>query len=240
MKPHDGHRARLKQRYLSGGVSGLNEHELLELMLTYAIPRRDVNGLAHRMIEHFGSLEAVLNEQPELLARFGGVSMHTAILLNLFGTASRQIFFTADRKRELRMHSVMDAILVCKELLRGKRRELCCVIMLDASNGIVEEYTEQGDARAVGFDIKRMITRAVVSGASGVVIGHRHPIGGAKASEADIRLNGRIEAALGQIDVRLSEHIIVAEDDCYAMVHNVLLSEAQERGEESTLPRRIG
>ena len=80
---HAGHRARMKERFMKEGLSGFSEHEVLELLLMFAIPQRDVNPLAHRLIERFGSLSAVLETAPSELKRVDGVGENAAVLLSL-------------------------------------------------------------------------------------------------------------------------------------------------------------
>lgn len=80
---HDGHRQRKRERFLKQGADGLADHEVLELLLYYAIPRRDTNELAHRLIQHFGTLDAVFQAPPEALMQVSGIGENAAVLLNL-------------------------------------------------------------------------------------------------------------------------------------------------------------
>ena len=80
---HAGHRARLRERFLKEGLSGFSEHEVLELLLMFAIPQKDVNPLAHALIGRFGSLSAVLEASPAELMRVAGVGQNAAALLSL-------------------------------------------------------------------------------------------------------------------------------------------------------------
>ena len=80
---HAGHRARMRERFMKEGLSGFSEHEVLELLLMFAIPQRDVNPLAHRLIDRFGSLSAVLESSPAELTRVDGVGENAAALLSL-------------------------------------------------------------------------------------------------------------------------------------------------------------
>lgn len=86
---HDGHRQRKRERFLKQGADGLADHEVLELLLYYAIPRRDTNELAHRLIQHFGTLDAVFQAPPEALMQVSGIGENAAVLLNLVPAAQR-------------------------------------------------------------------------------------------------------------------------------------------------------
>ena len=83
MPGHSGHRQRVKTEFLARGVEGWSDHRILELLLFYAIPQGDVNELAHRLVDHFGSLAWVLDASAEELKKVSGVGEHTAVLLKL-------------------------------------------------------------------------------------------------------------------------------------------------------------
>ena len=83
MPGHSGHRQRVKTEFLARGVEGWSDHRILELLLFYAIPQGDVNELAHRLVDHFGSLAGVLDASAEELKKVPGVGDHTAVLLKL-------------------------------------------------------------------------------------------------------------------------------------------------------------
>lgn len=82
---HDGHRQRMRQQFLSHGPQSMADHELLELALFYAIPRRDTNETAHRLLEQFGSLDRVLTAPEQELEQVEGVGQNAAVLLRLIG-----------------------------------------------------------------------------------------------------------------------------------------------------------
>ena len=90
MSIHEGHRQRLKQRFADHGERVFDDHQLLELMLFYAVPQGDVNPLAHRLINHFGSFAAVLDASPEDLRQVKGVGEHTALYLSMFPQVMRR------------------------------------------------------------------------------------------------------------------------------------------------------
>lgn len=87
--PHEGHRERMKQRYLSQGLDGFAEHEVLEMLLFYSVPRADTNELAHALLDRFSDLHGVLSAEPRELCQVSGVKMHTAILFRLVSDVYR-------------------------------------------------------------------------------------------------------------------------------------------------------
>ena len=98
---HDGHRQRLRQRFIDCSLDAFSDHEVLELLLTYAIPRRDVNELAHKILDHFGSFSAVLDASVEELSQVDGISTHSAVLLSLFALVAQR--YMLDRNKD-RLH----------------------------------------------------------------------------------------------------------------------------------------
>jgi len=202
----------------------MSEHEVLELILTYAIPRRNVNPLAHSLINRYGSLSSVFSESAAGLASNDGISMHTATLLRLFGDTAKNSLFAKNTVAGVCIRNVGEAMELCAEILGSGKLESFCSIMLDARQCVVDYYIETGFANTTPMDTKRLVARAIGCGASGVVLAHSHPSGEAAASLADARLTERIDSMLSAMNIALFEHIIVTADDCYAMLHDVKLS----------------
>ena len=95
---HDGHRARMKLQMMEHGLDTMNDHEVLELLLYYAIPRRDTNELAHRLLEHFGSLAGVFEASPRDLQSVPGVGQHAACLLHLIPQVNRRYLISRETR----------------------------------------------------------------------------------------------------------------------------------------------
>ena len=231
MEMHEGHRERLKKRFVSGGAESMREHEILELMLTYAIPRKDVNPLAHKLISRYGSLYSVLTESPASLVTNDGISMHTAILLNLLGMSPAQLAGLGAAESRIRVVSIGESMSYCRELLTDSEAESFCAVLLDAKSRVAFSYVEHGESNSVGFDFKRLIMRAVAFGARSVVLAHLHAEDHAVCSDSDVRLTERVSKALAEVDIRLSEHIILARYDCMAVLHGVTLRDRRADGE---------
>ena len=98
---HAGHRQRMRERFLTGGLEGFADHEVLELMLFYAIPQRNVNPLAHRLLDRFGTLHAVLEAPVEELMKVEGVGQYAALLLSLFSHAARRLEMSRENTGKL-------------------------------------------------------------------------------------------------------------------------------------------
>ena len=227
---HTGHRQRLLMRFLNGGLSLMCEHEILELMLTYSIPRRDVNPLAHRLINRYGSLNAVLSADPRSLIANEGVSPRTAGLLHLFGKLSAGSVYSASRSNT-RLANVSQAADYCRSMLAGEDKEASLVVLLDRRFRVADCFTAYGDQEHVAGDNAALIGRAYGCGASYVILAHSHPSERAEVSEADRAMIASLTAMLNSFTLRLSEVFIIAGRSCYAVLHNVLMEDAGSAAE---------
>lgn len=203
MGVHDGHRERVRRRFLEGGLSGFADHEILELLLCYAIPQGDVNPLAHALMDRFGSLSGVLSAPVELLTQVKGVGERTAVLLRL-----------ADMEREVILNTRENVGAYLLELFSQERNEAVYQICLDGKGKLLAcRRLGEGSASAVNLDMRKVVENAILHSASSVILAHNHPSGIALPSSDDQAATEQVRVALGAIGVRLEDHIIVADGD---------------------------
>ena len=217
---HAGHRDRLKQRFLEQGLDGFTDVQALELLLFYSIPRQDTNTIAHRLLDHFGSLSQVLEASPEELTRVGGVKEHSAVLLNLINQMGR--LYLVDRaKRERVLPTIDDCARYLQPYFYGRMKETVFLLCLDAKcKALSCKEIGEGGINSAGISIRKVVETAIREGASTVVLAHNHPSGIAIPSPEDIQTTRRIAAALHSVEVVLADHIVVAEDDYVSMVQS--------------------
>ena len=224
MGVHDGHRDRVRKRFLENGLDGFADHEVLELLLYYAIPRGDVNPLAHALADRFGSLSAALSAPMELLTQVDGVGERTAILLHLVPQIAQKARL-ADLKRDLALNTrerVGDYLL---ELFSRERNEAAYQICLDGKGKLLAcRRLGEGSVSAVVLDIRKIVENAILYSASSVILAHNHPSGIALPSQEDQAVTLRAKAALEAIDVRLEDHIVVADNDFISFHQSGFLS----------------
>lgn len=219
-----GHRARLRARFLAQGLSGFAPHEALELLLTFAIPRKDVKPLAHELIRRFGSLKKVLEAGPGELQALPGVGEQAATLLSLMLPLFRayQQQLASPQQAAFAGKTARD---YCQALLLGERVECFYVMALDAKNRlIVQERLSSGDdGQTVVYPrlVAQMLLRA---GACGCVIAHNHPSGVASPSRADMDLTRSLKETLLPLGVTLQDHIIVGGEGTFSFLENGLMA----------------
>ncbi len=209
---HNGHRQRLKDRFLTDGLRSFNEINKLELLLFYAIPRRDTNPIAHRLLDRFGSLSAVLEAEPALLTEVDGISEHSALLIKLVAALAYDYINSARSAAEQIRFADLDELgkYVASQFI-GLNRETVMAFSLDASCRITgRKILFCGcfrDAKVSAADLSRF---AIASGAEFVVLAHNHPSGTLVPSNTDLSTTRRLFHALQAIGIHLSEHFIIA------------------------------
>ena len=222
MGVHDGHRARKKQQFLRHGGDSFADHELLELALFYAIPRRDTNELAHRLLEQFGSLKNVMTAPVEELQKVEGVGENTAILLHLMPELGKRAIQSMPKERNL--GSVEKCGNYLLRLLGGETREVLYQLCLDGKGKLLLcRRLSQGDMDSAALSVRQVVNNALSCGASAVVLGHNHPSGVALPSEEDRAVTLRVRDALKTLDIRLLDHIVVADGDYVSMAQSGFL-----------------
>ena len=213
MGVHDGHREHMRQRFLAGGLQGFGEHEALELLLFYAIPRRDTNELAHQLVERYGSLSAVLKAPVEDLAQFPGLGERSAVLLRLVPEICR-LAREKERDREIILNSVDLAAQYLVDRFAGERNEVVYQLCLDRKGKLLAcKRLGEGGISSTALSIRTIVENAVLTGASAVILSHNHPSGVALPSAEDMAATKQISDALKTIDVPLVDHIIVADGE---------------------------
>ena len=214
---HDGHREKMRQRFLKSGLDAFADHEALELLLYYAIPRRDTNPIAHALMERYGPLSAVLAAPVEDLKKVEGVGESAAILLKLAPQLYRKAKMS-DAEQETILSSVERVGAYLLERFAGEKNEVVYQLCLDRKGKLlVCKKLGEGGVTSADLDIRRLVENALLTGASAVVLAHNHPSGVALPSRDDYAATDRAKTALAVVGVALTDHIIVADGDFVSM-----------------------
>lgn len=223
MSIHDGHRERMRGRFVKNGLSGFADHEALELLLYYAIPRGDVNPVAHALMDRFGSLSGVFSAPAELLTQVEGVGERTATLLRLIPQIAQKARLS-DLERELALNTRERVGAYLLELFSRERNEAVYEICLDGKGKLLAcRRLGEGNASAVTLDVRTVVQNALLCSASSVILAHNHPSGVALPSQEDRTATLRVQDALATVDVRLEDHIVVADHDFISFSESGLL-----------------
>lgn len=214
---HAKHRERMRTRFHSGGLDSFADHEVLELLLYYGIPRRDTNEIAHRLIKRFGSLDAVFAAPMEELVKEPYVSENTATLIRLVLPLYRRLRMV-EAKRGKIITSTVQAGEYFLECFAGEREEIMYLACIDLKGHILScRKLAEGDVSSVNVNIRKIVQHAISDNASAIVLAHNHPSGIALPSNDDTATTLAIMDALKLVGVELLDHIIVADDDYVSM-----------------------
>lgn len=220
MTVHEGHRERLRDSFLAHGLDNFHEVQALELLLFYAIPRRDTNPLAHVLLDRFGSLKGVFSASDRELCEVPGVGKSTAALILMVPQILKRSRVTAAEKIKL-IRCGRDAAEFLRPRLDTEKEEVALMICLDAQMAVINCLElARGTVNAVDFSIRRMVEHAMKSRASYVILAHNHPAGSPRMSREDDAVTARAYKALELVGIRLYDHIIVAGDE-YSSVNDL-------------------
>ena len=220
---HSGHRNRLRAKYLAQGIETLATHEVLELLLFYAMPYRNTNDIAKNLIDRFGSLSSVFDAPFDLLVE-AGLTENQATFLKLIPDTTR--LYMLDRHENA--SKIVDIYSLAETLPRsfiGKEDTEHVMLLLLDSKGKEVFFGEisHGDFNLANISIRRIIRLALSYNAAGAILAHNHPSGFAEPSKADYKATEEVRDALRVVGVELLDHFIVADNDCVSMAMSGLL-----------------
>lgn len=217
MGVHDGHRERLKSRFLEHGIDSFNDLNALELLLFYAIPRRDTNVTAHALLDRFGGLSGVFEASVPELTDVPGVGENAALLIRLVPQMMKKYELSkVSDMRSFHKSSQVAQFLIPRFMT--EREELVLVLCLDSRNNMLCcEVLNRGVVNAVDISVRRLVETALKHRASAVVLAHNHPDGVAIPSREDEVFTEKAMEALRLMGIRMMDHIVVAGKSFFSM-----------------------
>lgn len=219
---HDGHRKRKKEQFMQHGLDGFADHEVLELLLFYAVPRRDTNETAHRLLKEFGTLQGVFSAPMEELQKIEGVGESAAAFLSLLPAVGRRAQLDCAKGKVLNSVEKVGSFFL--QLLGGERREVLYQVCLDAKGKLLCSCRlASGTVSMAPVSVREVVENALRCDASRVILGHNHPSGVALPSEEDRQITLQIQQALATMDIALVDHIVVADGDFVSMAASGML-----------------
>ena len=220
---HAGHRKNLRKDFLVNGLEGKADHQKLELLLTFAIPRRDVNPIAHKLINEFGSLAAVIDAPVEELTKIEFISENVAVLIKLIPELALAYNDSKwGKKPELNTSEKLKQYI--KNKFIGKKNEVLYILSLDTKCNLIAANSITSAAKDYAqVSIKEVAATVLKTGAKFVALVHNHPSGVTEPSADDIIVTQKIKNALLPIDVMLIEHIIISGENTFCFSQNGLI-----------------
>ena len=213
------HRERVRKRFLQEGLEHFEQHNQLELLLFYAIPQRDTNGIAHDLIQRFGSISRVMDASVEELITVDGIGERAAVLLKLVPALARS--YTLDHLGKVRTFQSGEEL---KEYLlalyTGCTKERVYLLLFDNRDTLLRTVQiGEGDLTAALFSTRDIVQQVLLyNKTTKVILSHNHPVGLALPSHADQTATDEIQRALSSVEVTLYDHIIVSGNrECYSL-----------------------
>ena len=206
----EGHRERLRERFERSGLQGFHDHEVLELLLSYAIPRRDVKPIAKSLMEEFQTLAAVFDAPMSYLQQTDGVGPRAALLIALIPRLMER--YQQDRwKQNTAFHSTQQAVSYLSSMLGTERNEIFCILALNSRNGLIApEQIQRGSVNRAAVFPRLVVEASLKHRATAVIFAHNHPGGDPQPSAADRQLTRKLKRILNDLDIIVHDHIIIA------------------------------
>lgn len=209
-----GHRRRLKEKFLKGGLKGFLDYEIVELLLTLGMPRRDCKAQAKEAMRRFKTLREVLEADEADLQEIKGIGPHNVFGIKLIQEVSRRFLKERMMNRPV-CHSPKEVFDYLYHTLRDLRKEKFKVIFLDAKNQIIEERTLfEGTVDASAVYPREIMKSALRYDASSLIFVHNHPTGDPEPSSSDRQITKELVFAASMMQIRVLDHIIIG-NNCY-------------------------
>lgn len=211
---HSGHRSRLKERFASHGLEAMSDIEALEMLLYYALPRRDTNVIAHKLLERFGSYRAVFEADESELREVPGVGENAAMLIHLVRELNRRYLLDRKKGKRILLQTTPEMGEYLLPLFAYATEEVAYAISLGSAGNVISCHRlAVGMGNSVEFGARELVEIALQDKAVFILLAHNHLSDVALPSNADVLATNSIRDALQYIGVRLSDHIIVCDGD---------------------------
>ncbi len=218
-----GHRERLRDRFRGSGGASLADHELLEFLLTYSIPRKDTKPLAKALLKQHRSFSAVLDQPWNELENCDGVGPSSSTLISLVRACIHR-YFEHKTKSRRRISEPRDIAQLVRTCIPAANRECLVLICLDDANRFGHSATvSEGTLNRLPVYPREIIKEALLHNASGIILAHSHPSGTSAPSEADHRITARLDELLLEMGIRFIDHLIVSPDSIFSLKTGELL-----------------
>lgn len=224
---HKDHRKRLKEKFFKFGLEGITDHELIELLLFYAIPQKNTNETAHQLINEFGRLSDILEADSNSLMQFENVKENAVTLFKLIlACVNKYMNEQNDIANAMLTPKNIDKYI--KNLFYGHTNEVAYALLLD-NDCVVKKIKmlSTGTVNATSLYPREVVKLAVNEKYPYMMLAHNHPNGNAMPSENDLKITKTIELALNFVDVRLVDHVIVSGENVISLAKNFKILEKE-------------
>ena len=217
VKDYEGHRKRLRERFVKGGRNALADYELLELLLTYVIPRKDTKPVAKEFLRKHRSFNSVLNQTRDRLEAVKGMGKEASTFILVIRACIERYLEQRVEKRKS-ISSPVEVMQFVRAQLTGKQRE--CMLALYLSDGkrlLHHAIITEGTVNRTAFYPREIIRQGLIHNATGVIIVHNHPEGDPVPSDQDLQMTRKLEQIAEPLNIDILDHIIVTPLQAYSI-----------------------
>jgi len=216
-KSYFGHHKRLRERFIKSGLDGFHDYEVLELLLTFVLSRRDTKPIAKDLLAKFKTLARIFSAEKEELQEIKGVGERTEVYLKLLNDTLGFMYEEQELKEKIQFIKTKQLFEYFKAIIGNKRNEVMRAVYLDSQNRLIkaENLSEGTVAEAVAFP-RKIVEGALKYRAISVIIAHNHPSGVAEPSDNDDKITERINNALQTVGISLQDHLVIAGDKYFS------------------------
>lgn len=215
---HENHRQRMRESFFEHGFDGMDDHEILEMLLYFSLPRRNTNEIAHSLINHFGSFSEVLEAERGELVKQPFITDNTVFLLKMIlPIYKRYKESAAGRNRKFKSTDEIAEYLMSKFV--DTNNECVYAMFFDADMNMIKcSKISEGDISSSMFDFRRLVSLVLETKSTSVIISHNHPHGITLPSREDVIVTENAFYLLKSLKVNLLDHIIVSETTYTSMI----------------------
>lgn len=220
---HNGHRQRMRERIKKYGAESLEDHELLEVLLYYCIPRKNTNPIAHGLLKEFGNFYELFTADYLDISDKGEISENAALFITLTTEVAKRLNSKRVEKGE-HLNTADKAGKFGIDKLKFEKVEVFCLLCLDAANRLISlNEINRGTAAAVDIKTRKLVELAVRYKAVKVILMHNHPGGNVLPSPEDVFLTNEAKRLLKSVEIEVVDHIIVNEDSYFSFLEHKMI-----------------
>jgi DNA repair protein RadC len=222
--PHFGHRQRVKSRFLKSNPENLQDYELLEILLFYALPRRDVKPIAKKLLQEFTNLKALINCDIYTLLQIDGANQNMYIIFAAIKELQRRVMLNCNLKNNNVLSSWNALLDYLKVHMGSNTTEQFRTLFLNKKNILIaDEVQSNGTIDQTAIYPREIIRKCLFYGAAAIILVHNHPSGNPQPSQADILLTKKISQACEPLDIKVHDHLIIGQNKIFSFKSNLFL-----------------
>ena len=222
---HSGHRQRLKDKVRKTNLRTLADHEIIELLLTYTIPRKDTNPLAHELLQTFSSLDRVIDANVADLQKVEGVGRETALFFKIISDLFA-VYKESKSKDKVKLNSTGACVEYFRKCYEVTANEFMAVVCISKTGNVVGSFYVNGkNDHEINIDIKEFADKINLQNTSSIVLYHTHPHGDVTPSREDVKTTQDIYNICAVLRINVVDHIIFNETEHYSFAKEGVLEE---------------